>query len=177
MMKRLIILFILIVIVLVAGCTQTPANVAKEVPGILSNISEDISAMETPNITLESVLHPLKTSMDYVQPARIVPTPITLKSPDDPIVGEWVYSGETGYQCRATFDSDSKASAWCSSWGITLIQKSFVWTPVPNPFNWMRNYTITDVSDRDNYTIMYSERTGRMTSDIIPGNGYLMKVS
>jgi hypothetical protein len=175
-MKRVIILFILLTVVLVSGCVQSPANVAKEVPGVLKNVSDDISAMETPNITFESVLQPLKTSIDYVQPARIVPTPKPTDLSVDPIVGDWLYAQDNGYRCSAQFTPDAKASASCSSWGITLIQKSFIWNPSKSPFNWMRNYTLNDVSDNTDYAVLYSERTGRLTSDILPSNGYFVKV-
>ncbi len=175
MMKRLVILFILLTVVLVCGCT-TPANVAKEVPNVLKNVSAEISTMETPNITLETVLQPLRTSVDYVQPARIVPTPISLKLPGEPVIGEWTYTGDPVYQCHATFTPDSKAFASCSSGDVRYATKSFIWTQVPSSFNWMRNYTLTDILDNSNYTVLYSEHTGELTSDIMPGNGYFIKV-
>ena len=34
-----------------------------------------------------------------------------------------------------------------------------------------------DVSDKGNYSIAYSENTGRLTSEVMPGNGYLVKVN
>ena len=176
-MKGAGVLIILLVIAIVTGgCTQTPADLAEETPHILKNISNDIAAMETPNVTLEGVLQPLKTSVNYIQPASIVPTPLSIKPAEDPIVGQWTYGGDSGYQCGASFISDSKAFASCSAGIIPFTQKSFIWTPVESQYNWMRNYTLMDLSDNSNYTILYSERTGRLTSGIIPGNGYFVKV-
>jgi hypothetical protein len=63
-----------IVIVAISGCVHTPAKVAEETPHVLKNISNDLSTMETPNITLETVLQPLKTSMNYTLPIEL-PTP------------------------------------------------------------------------------------------------------
>jgi hypothetical protein len=173
-MRGIIILFVLIAVVLVCGCT-TPATVAKEMPGVLKNVSADISAMETPNVTLENVLQPLRTSVGYVQPARVVPTPITLKSPVDPIVGNWLYAGNS-YQCHVRFYQEGHGSAVCSLSVITLADKSFKWSPAPSPYNWMRNYTLTDNSNGNGYSVMYSENTGTLTGDIIPDQGYLVKV-
>jgi hypothetical protein len=171
-----ILTIILVLATLSGGCTQTPAGVAEETPHVLANISNDISAMETPNITLEGVLQPLKTSVDYIQPASIVPTPLPIIPAEDPIVGQWTYGGDSGYQCSASFFQDSKAFASCAAGPITFAQRSFIWTPATSQYNWMRNYTLMDLSDNNNYTILYSDTTGRLTSEIIPGNGYFVKV-
>lgn len=175
-MKGIVTLFILLTLVLAfSGCTHTPANVAKEVPIVLKNVSNEISMMETPNVTLESALQPLKTSADYVRPI-ILPTPTVQERNADPIIGNWQYTGDSGYQCNARFTSDFKASASCSVGFVPLIQKSFIWNPERNIYSWMRNYTITDISDNRDYSIAYSEHTGRLMSNVIPGNGYLVKV-
>lgn len=169
-------IILLVLAIVTGGCTQTPADVAEETPHILANISNEVSAMETPNITIEGVLHPLKKSVNYIQPASIVPTPLSIIPAKDPIVGQWTYNGDSGYQCSASFTSESKAFASCAVGFIPFAQKSFIWTPVTSSYNWMRNYTLMDLSDNSNYTVLYSERTGRLTSEIIPGNGYFVKV-
>jgi hypothetical protein len=177
MMKRLTIIFLLLSVMLVfSGCTQTPANVAKEVvPSTLKNVSADIAAMETPNITLDSVLKPLQTSSAYIQPSTLTSI-VKDHQPEDPIVGNWRLVGDSGYDCTAAFTSDSNGQVSCSSWGVPLIFNSFIWTPESNTFSWLRNYTLTDTMNRQNYTVAYSDRTGRLTSEIIPGSGYLVKV-
>jgi hypothetical protein len=175
MMRGIIALFIfLTAIVICSGCIGTPADVAKETPGVLKNISMDISAMDTP--TVESVLQPLKTSADYVRPV-IAPTPTVEELHFDPIVGNWIYIGDSSYLCKAQFTPDYEAYASCSLGVVPIIQKTFAWTPEQNIYPWLRNYTITDVSDSRNYTVAYSEHTGRLTSEIMPGDGYLVKVS
>jgi hypothetical protein len=119
------------------------------------------------------VMKPIQISADYIRPI-VYPTPTAQQF--DPVVGSWQYTGDGDYQCNARFTSDSKASASCSKWGIPLVQKSLTWNPSSSPHNWMRNYTIIDVSDKREYSVMYSEHTGRLTSEIMPGNGYLVKV-
>lgn len=164
----------LIAFLLVSGCSYTPAKVASEVPHVLKNVSEDISTMETPNITLDSVLQPIKRSTAYVQPSVLAPV---VSDRQDPIIGSWQYVGDSMYQCNAVFTPDKKASASCSAGPVELVQKSFIWAPERNSFHWMRNYTLMDVSDKGNYSIAYSENTGRLTSEVMPGNGYLVKVN
>lgn len=168
---------LLICVIVTGGCIQSPAIIDKETPGVLKNISDDISAMQTPNVTIEGMLQPLKTTADYIKPPVIASTPVTMKTSDDPIVGNWIYVGDSGYRCDAQFTSDSKASASCSAWVIPIVQKLFTWIPATSsPYDWMRNYTLTEISTSNNYAIMYSEHTGRLTSDVIPGNGYFVKV-
>ena len=68
-MKRVpLLLLLLIGVSVTCGCIHTPAKVAEETPGMLKNISNDISQIETPNITFDSVLQPLKVSAEYVRP-------------------------------------------------------------------------------------------------------------
>ena len=68
-MKRVpLLLLLLIGVSVTCGCIHTPAKVAEETPGMLKNISNDISQIETPNITLENGWRLLETPVDYVRP-------------------------------------------------------------------------------------------------------------
>jgi flagellar basal body-associated protein FliL len=65
-MKAFIIATLIVGMIAAGGCIQTPATVAKETPGVLKNISEKISTMETPNVTAaEERLQPVKASVEY----------------------------------------------------------------------------------------------------------------
>lgn len=68
-MKRFVIFLIMLAVAIItSGCIHTPAKVAEETPHVLKNISNDISRMETPNISAGIVLQPLKSTADYIKP-------------------------------------------------------------------------------------------------------------
>jgi len=170
-MREIPLLFIALMIsVLICGCTSTPADVSREVPGVLKNVSADASVKAGEAI---SSMKPLTTSSEYTTP--VIP-PTLAPATKDIIVGGWRYVGDSAYQCTASFSEDRTGNAVCSVSVIPIAQRSFTWARDTDTYGWMRNYKITDISDGSNYTVLYSEHTGQLTSEILPGNGYLVRM-
>ena len=161
----------LIAAVLMGGC-MTPAKVAEETPGVLANVSANISE-SVPEVTIPNMLKPIETMVGYTQTPT--PAPTTVIQSGDPIVGNWKYVGNAPYQCSATFTPDGICRASCYESFIPLRSETFTWTTTPSSYNWIRSYTLT--AGNTTYTAMYSEHTGYLTSSLIPGEGYLTKVN
>lgn len=173
-MKEISLFIIVLLMVAICGCDQTPAKVETEVPGVLNNVSDQIANTTVPP-QVDQMFRPLETSSDYVPPSTPIPTVASVPTSRDPIVGNWRYIG-TGYDCAAAFSPDYRASATCSAGPVPIAKRSFVWAPAASSYGWMKNYTLMDTSDNSNYSIAYSGYTGELTSSVLPGSGYLIRV-
>jgi hypothetical protein len=116
-----------------------------------------------------------------LSPIRDVPhkLPLTVATPkgpeSDPIIGSWKLMGSSGYQCGAVFLNDNTGVVDCSIAIIPLANEKFTWVKTPDEFNFMRNYEVKR-NNNITYTILYSDRTREIVSDLLPENSYLQKV-
>jgi hypothetical protein len=171
-MKPIFFAVVIMVTVVSCGCVQSPATVAKEMPGFWENTTKEVNTA----IESRATFSPLVTSDAYVPPPTQQTQQKLASIAQDPIVGSWKYSG-TSYQCDATFAPDNTGFASCSMVGFQVRSKKFNWVPAVSSYSWMRNYTLTEANSDNKYSVLYSERNGGITSDIIPDGGYLVKVN
>ena len=176
-MREIPLLFIAVVIAVCVGGCMTPGNVAKEVPGVLSNVSNDIgnatgqaeqnvSQMVNPPPTFA----PLVTSSAYVAPAQVV---IVATTPDesshDPIIGTWYLMGyEKPVDCTAMVNPDNTGYLICASGPVELAEKDFRWYPMTSTTKGVTDSYMINLTTGENYTAQYSERNGWITSDVLP---------
>lgn len=168
---------IVITLVILAGCLQTPAQVSQSTKEILNNTSV-INPETVPTIT-QPTFGPLKTSSAYVpRTAQTTAPQLAPVGGKDPIVGHWILSGQSGYNCDATFRADGSGSADCNSFLVPLFSKSFDWENTGRDANqsFMTDYNIT-AEDGAYYSAQYSNGSGKLYSTILPDNTYLMRVS
>jgi hypothetical protein len=175
-MREIPLLFIALVIAVFVGGCMTPGNVAKEVPGVLSNVSNDIgnatgqaednlSQMVNPQPTFA----PLVTSPAYVAPAQaVIVATTTTESANDLIVGTWYLMGDQKpADCTAVVNPDNTGYLICAAGPVELAEKDFRWYPIDSTTGVTDSYTI-NLTTGQNYTAQYSERNGWITSDVLP---------
>ena len=177
MRSGILIVGIVIALVILAGCLQTPAQVSQSTKEILNNTSV-IGPETVPTIT-QPTFGPLKTSSAYIPiTAQTTAPQLAPVGEKDPIIGNWILSGQSGYNCDATFGADGSGSADCNSFLVPLFSKSFDWENTGRDANqsFMTDYNIT-AEDGAYYSAQYSSGSGKLYSTILPDNTYLVRVS
>jgi hypothetical protein len=186
-MREIPLLFIaLLISVLVSGCSQTPAKVENEVPGVLANVSNDAGnaagAFErnvthdivgTTNIPVTITLSPINSN--YVAPPVSAIAIVTAASPDK-IVGEWALMGDNKpADCDVTVRADNTGEMRCDKFGVPVEDQTFAWTALGSNYSNVDEYAI--ITDGGNYTAEYSERNGWITSEDFPAGTELERRS
>ena len=174
-----LLLIALFAAVLISGCTQTPANVASEVPGVLSNVSNgvgnamgDIIAPKT--TAIQPTFAPIRS--DYVAPIPVQTTQST-PAPQDTIIGKWRLIGDNKpADCTAMVNTDNTGYLICTADMIQLADKDFTWYPITSTTGGVTDSYMINLSTGQDYTAQYSERNGWITSDVLPPGTELERV-
>lgn len=160
-------------LILVAGCIQTPAQVSQDTKAILNNTS-----ITVPDITIiQPTFAPVTPNPDRTRIPTRTPAPTLQSVNPDPIVGQWVLTGQTGYSCYVAAYSDGTGRADCNSFLVPVGSKTFHWENTGRDANqsFMTDYNITQDDSDDYYSAQYSSISGGLYSTMLPANTYLIR--
>jgi hypothetical protein len=127
----------------------------------------------TTTIPTEKITFAAIRSTHTASPLPAITT--TVKPTLEPIVGKWQLVGNRDYICDAVFRTDNTGYVKCTAAYIPVSDDNVYWSNSRGNYSFMEAYEIQKADNR-NYTVMYSYNTGRLTSDILPENTYLMRI-